>query len=129
MATKITRVVRKVCLIFFPPVAGQILHKSCMRVTSRMILEISHPSFCPILPLIDKNNRQTQLVLVLECKWPTQCRWTRLIVTLTGTRVVDIAQGVQVKYQAVRTLNTFLCQIFETFFIGCTHSKHTRNHG
>jgi predicted MarR family transcription regulator len=30
------------------------------------------------------------IVLGLERKWPTQCCWTRLIVTLTGMCVVDM---------------------------------------
>jgi hypothetical protein len=52
-------------------------------------LQISHFLY-EYLPLIDEHNKQRQLVLGLEWKWPTQCCWTRLIVTLTGMCVVDM---------------------------------------
>jgi hypothetical protein len=51
--------------------------------------QIAHFSF-EYLPLIDDHNNQRQAVLVLERKWPTQCCWTRLIVTLIGMCVVDM---------------------------------------
>jgi hypothetical protein len=42
------------------------------------------------LPLIDEHNKQRQSVLGLEQKWPTQCCWARLVITLTGMCVVDM---------------------------------------
>jgi hypothetical protein len=51
--------------------------------------QISHFLY-EYLPLIDEHNKQRQSVLGLEWKWPTQCCWTRLIVTLTGICVVDM---------------------------------------
>jgi hypothetical protein len=51
--------------------------------------QISHFLY-EYLPLIDEHNKQRQSVLGLERKWSTQCCWTRLIVILTGTCVVDM---------------------------------------
>jgi hypothetical protein len=63
------------------------------------------------LPLIDEHNKKRQAVLGLERKWPTQCCWTRLIVTLIGMCVVDM----QPLYRSEKKLrNRILCgQILE----------------
>jgi hypothetical protein len=58
--------------------------------------QIAHFTF-EYLPLIDEHNKQRQAVLGLERKWPTQCCWTRLIVTLIGMRGVDMQRTPQRK--------------------------------
>jgi hypothetical protein len=58
------------------------------------------------LPLIDEHNTQHRAVLGLEQKWPMQCCWTRLIVTLIGMCVVDM----QRLYHSEKKLRTrILC--------------------
>jgi hypothetical protein len=47
-------------------------------------------SLYELLPLVDEHNKQRQSILGLERKWPTQCCWTRLIVTNTGMCAVDM---------------------------------------
>jgi hypothetical protein len=72
--------------------------------------QIDHFTF-EYLPLIDENNKQRQAVWGLERKWPTQCCWTRLIVTLMGMCVIDM----QRLYRREKKLrNIILCgQILE----------------
>jgi hypothetical protein len=72
--------------------------------------QISHFLY-KYLPLIDEHNKQRQSVLGLERKWPIQCCWTRLIVTLTGMCVVDMHRLYQ---SETRLRNRVLCgQVLE----------------
>jgi hypothetical protein len=67
--------------------------------------QISHFLY-EYLPLIDEHNKQRQSVLGLERKWPTQCCWTRLVVTLTGMCVVGMYQ---LYWNEKRLRNRVLC--------------------
>jgi hypothetical protein len=72
--------------------------------------QISHFLY-EYLPLIDEHNKHRQSVLGLERKWPTQCCWMRLIVTLTGMCVVDMHR---LYWREKRLRNRVLCgQVLE----------------